>query len=171
MLKPYFVDLILLAVLLGLAGKGYVTGFIRSVVTALAAAGAYVLAFAMPTIAGVAIHYLLPASSPNYMTVNHLCAFALFFAGLQGVGFLLTGLFENIGLGSLDKIVGLVLGLATGVFVGLQPAIALKSYAGPARLPENQRYFQQTVLMKAYVPLTRTLVRAPRRGKGRRAGL
>jgi uncharacterized membrane protein required for colicin V production len=164
-LKPYFLDLILISILLGLTAKGYVTGFIRSVVTAVAAGGAYVLAFAMPTIAAIAIHYLLPAGSPNYMVINHLASFIILFAVFQVIGFTLTGLFENIGLGGIDKFVGLLLGVATGVFVGLQPGIAIKSYADAARHPENQRYFKQTVLMKAYVPLMRSFVRPTRRSQ------
>jgi uncharacterized membrane protein required for colicin V production len=162
-LKPCFVDIILLAFLLGLTGKGYVTGFIRSAVTAVAAFGAYVLAAAMPTIAAVGIHYLLPPSSPNYMVVNQLVAYGIFFAGLQGIGFLLTGLFENIGLGGIDKFAGCLLGVATGIFIGMQPGIAILSHPVAARYPANQRYFTQTLLLKAYAPLIKGFARGARR--------
>lgn len=168
MLKPYFVDLLLLAVLLSFSFKGWLTGFIRSVMTLAAAIGGYVLSAMMPLMPSVFIHYLLPPASPNYLVINRLTSFVLFFLVLQGLAFVLTGLFENIRLGGADKFFGLLLGVLAGVFLGLQPGIAILSSPVAVRYAPDQRYFKETLLMRAYEPLIRTFVRSVPRVKPRR---
>ena len=162
MMSPGFVDLILFLVFISFSLKGYITGFIRSVVTLVAVLIAIGLSAAMPMLASPAIAYSIPASSPQFAVINRLAAFVIFFVLAQGIGFLATGLLEKIGLGTADKAVGAVLGIVTGVVVGCLPGIAIYQSPVSYHYKQSQKYFKSSVFMKAYHPLVKSVARPPK---------
>lgn len=162
MLSPGFVDILLFLVFITFTLKGYITGFIRSVVTLVAVIIAFGLSAAMPTLLAPILGYSIPASSPQFLVVNRIAAFFLFFGVVQSVGFLATGLLEKIGLGTADKAVGALIGVITGVMVGCVPGVAIYQSAKAYNHKPNQRYFQTSFFMKAYQPLVKTVARPPK---------
>lgn len=169
MLSPGFIDGLLFFVLFGFAMKGYVTGFIRSVVTLVAVLIAIGASAALPTIAAPMLGYSVSPNSAQFLVVNRMASFLIFFGVAQSVGFLATGLLEKIGLGTADKFVGAVLGIATGVIVGCLPGLAI--YASPVAFHNkaNQRYFKSSFFMKAYQPIVKSMARAPKPPKEKRS--
>jgi uncharacterized membrane protein required for colicin V production len=165
MLKPSFVDFILVMALIVFSMKGVITGSIRSAVTLISVALAWFFSALLPTIAGLLIGYLLPDSSPNYLLINRLSATVIFFIAFQSGGFLLTGLFENIHLGSFDKFFGFVLGVSTAVFIVSLPGTAILETPGAFAYKPNQRYFQESQVMKQVRPLSTSLARPVPRGR------
>ena len=93
------------------------------------------------------------------MVINRLVSFWLFFALAQAAGFLATGLLEKIGLGTMDKVVGVALGVITGVFVGCVPGVAIYQSATAYAFKPNQRLFKSSVLMRSYQPIVKTLTK------------
>ena len=162
MLSAGFVDLILLIVFISFAAKGYITGFIRSVVTLVAVFIAFGVSAAMPTIASFMLGYSIAPDAPNYMVVNRLVSFFLFFGVIQSIGFLATGLLEKIGLGTADKAVGLVLGVITGVLVGCLPGVAINQSKVAYNHPPNQKYYKSSVFFKVYKPIINGIARPPK---------
>ncbi len=167
MFSPGFVDILLFLVFISFSLKGYITGFIRSVVTLVAVLIAFGLSAALPTIAAPMLGYSVPVSSPQFLVVNRIASFLLFFGVAQGIGFLATGLLEKIGLGTADKAVGALLGVITGVLVGCVPGVAIYQSAKAYHYKPNQRYFQASFFMKAYQPIIKSVVRPPKAIKPR----
>lgn len=168
MLSPGFVDILLFLLFITFTIKGYVTGFIRSVVTLVAVIIAFGLSAAMPTLLAPVLGYSIPAASPQWLVVNRIAAFFLFFGVAQSVGFLATGLLEKIGLGTADKAVGALLGVVTGVLVGCVPGIAIYQSAKAFHYKPNQRYFQASFFMKAYQPIVKAVAHPPKAPPKRR---
>ncbi|MEB3285337.1 MAG: CvpA family protein [Candidatus Sericytochromatia bacterium] len=166
MLKPPFVDFLLISFFLIFTAKGFVTGSIRSVVTLVALALGWFFAALMPAIAGFAIGYLLPDSSANYLLINRLAAIVIFFGLFQSIGFLLTGLFENIHLGGFDKFLGFLLGLTAAFLVVPMPGAAIMEIPTAWAHKPNHRYFVESKVMKAARPLSVALARKVSRRTG-----
>jgi uncharacterized membrane protein required for colicin V production len=168
MLKPSFVDFILVTILIAFSMKGAVTGSIRSAVTLVSGALAWFFSALLPTIAGLALGYLVPESSPNYLLINRLTSVILFFIAFQSAGFLLTGLFENIHLGTFDKFFGFILGVSTAVLFVSLPGTAILETPGAFAYKPNKRYFQESKVMKQFRPVSTLLARpVPRRHHGK----
>jgi uncharacterized membrane protein required for colicin V production len=161
MLSPGFVDGVLLLILAALTVKGWITGFMRSVITLIAVIGGWILSGMVPMLMGPILHYSIPTTSPFHATITRIMTFFVMFCLLQAGGFAITGLIENIRMGSLDKFVGLALGVLAGVLAGtfivstfFTHPVAYWSLAG-------QRYSKNSIFFKAYSPMVRKLVRVP----------
>lgn len=165
MLKPAFVDFLLITAFVVFSLKGLVTGSIRSAVTLIAVALGWFFSALLPGVAAFAIVYLLPESSPNYLLINRLVSLVLFYAAFQTGGFLLTGLFENIHLGTLDKFFGLVLGLCASVLIVSLPGAAILETPRTFSHKPNQRYFVESKVMKGVRPVSTALARPVPRGR------
>lgn len=155
------VDFVLALVLLFFTLKGFITGFIRSVVTIVAVLAAWVLTAAAPNMTAFALRYIVDPHAPEFPLVVHIATFILVFAVVQAAGFLITGLFEKIGLGPLDKIAGLALGLATGVFMGCIPLFLIYAIPAVYHWAPTQATIKHSVFLKAYTPIVRSFARPP----------
>lgn len=159
MLKPAFVDFLLIAAFVVFSFKGLVTGSVRSAMTLIALALGWFFSALLPTVAGLAIGYLLPEGAPNYLLVNRLVSVVMFYAAFQTAGFLLTGLFENIHLGALDKFFGLLLGLSASLLIVSMPGAAIIETPRAYEHKPNQRYFAESKVIKAVRPVSTALAR------------
>lgn len=169
MLSSGFIDLVLAIVFISFSMKGYITGFIRSVVTLVAVIIAFGLSAAMPTLLAPALKYSISPASAQFLVLNRIAAFIVIFLVAQGIGFLATGLLEKIGLGTADKAVGALLGIVTAIMVGCLPGIAI--YQSPAAFhnPANQKYFKSSFFMRTYHPLVKSVARPPKAKPVRRS--
>ncbi|MDB5097138.1 MAG: hypothetical protein JWM80_1559 [Cyanobacteria bacterium RYN_339] len=163
MMSPGFIDLMLFIVLVAFSIKGWSTGFIRTVVTLLAVIGGWILSGMVPDLTGGFIHYNIPESSIYFHVATRITTYMLTFAAVQVAGFTITGLIENIKLGTLDKFVGVALGIATGVLVGC--FVVSTFYVKPATYwsPAGQRYLKNSMFFKAYSPMVSKFVHKPRK--------
>lgn len=159
MLSPGFVDILLGLLLITFSIKGYVTGFIRSVVTIVAVLVAFGVSAALPTLLNPMLAYSVHADAPNFMVINRLASFFLFFAIFQVIGFLMTGLLEKIGLGTSDKIVGLGLGVVTGIIVGCVPGVAIYQSGTAYAFKPNQKLFKTSLFMRTYQPIVKGIAK------------
>lgn len=163
MLSPGFIDMMMFFILVAFTLKGGLTGFIRSVVTILAVAGAWILSGMFPELTGFIVQYSVPKASPYYPIIVRVFTFVFLWIGIQCLGFLATGLIEKIGLGTADKFVGLVLGVFTGVAVSCLPIAIIFSVPALYHSAPIQRYFQKSFFMKTYHPVVKNFIRVPRK--------
>lgn len=162
-MSPETIDLILAALLLFFSIKGLMTGFIRSVVSLLAVVVAWLMAAAMPELTGVFFQYFIPPSSPSFPLATRIGTWVVAFAVVQGIGFLLTGLMEKIGMGWLNKLAGLALGVVTGVLVGCIPLFIIYSIPQLYHWPVVQSTIKASFFLSNYTPVVRSFVRPPRK--------
>jgi uncharacterized membrane protein required for colicin V production len=153
MMSPGFVDLMLFLVLISFTIKGWTTGFIRSVVTMVAVIGGWILSGMIPDLTGVVLHYSIPESSIYFHVATRITTFLLCFIAVQVAGFTITGLIENIKLGTVDKFVGVCVGLATGVLAG---CLVVSTFFA-------KRYLKSSALFKSYAPMVAKFVHKPRK--------
>jgi uncharacterized membrane protein required for colicin V production len=153
----------LFLVLISFTIKGWTTGFIRSVVTMVAVIGGWILSGMIPDLTGVVLHYSIPESSIYFHVATRITTFLLCFIAVQVAGFTITGLIENIKLGTVDKFVGVCVGLATGVLAGC--LVVSTFFAKPAIYwsPAGQRYLKSSALFKSYAPMVAKFVHKPRK--------
>jgi uncharacterized membrane protein required for colicin V production len=161
MLSPGFIDGFLLLVLAGFAAKGWITGFIRSTITLIAVIGGWILSGMVPMLMGPMLHYSVPTSSPFHAVITRIATFMLMFCLVQAGGFAITGLIENIRMGSLDKFVGLALGVLAGVLAGCFIVSTFFTHPTAYWSPAGKRYESSSMLFKAYAPMVRKFVRVP----------
>jgi uncharacterized membrane protein required for colicin V production len=163
MMSPGFVDLMLFLVLISFTIKGWVTGFIRSVVTVAAVCGGWFLSGMIPDLTSPILVYSIPLNSPYHDIATRITTFILAFGLCQVGGFTLTGLIENIKMGSADKIVGLGLGIFTGVMAGSMVVSIFFTHPDAYYAPAGQRYLKSSLFFKSYVPMVTKFVKKPRR--------
>lgn len=162
MMSPGFIDLMMFIILLSFTIKGWSTGFIRSVVTLVAVIGGWIVSGMVPDLTGPVLHYSIPSSSVYFHVATRITTFLLCFIGVQAAGFTITGLIENIKLGTLDKFVGVTLGVITGVIAG---SLVVSTFYKPATYwsPAGQRYMKSSTFFKAYAPIVGKFVHKPRK--------
>lgn len=163
MMSPGFVDLLLFLVLTGFVVKGWVTGFIRSVITLFAAIGAWILSGMVPLLTSGLLHYSVPVSSPFHAVATRITTYMIMFGLAQAAGFALTGLIENIRIGTIDKFVGLCVGVCTGILVGCFIVSIFFTHPRAYWATAGQRYNSSSIFFKAYSPMVKKLVRPPHR--------
>lgn len=121
-------DLIVLLVLI----LAVVRGLMRGMVDTLFSLAAWVLAFVLGKWGALMVAPLLPAGIEN-PAIRYFAGFAVVFLlvliGVLLLGHALASLVKAVGLGSADKVLGGVLGLAKGlvILVGLTLAAGLTS--------------------------------------------
>jgi membrane protein required for colicin V production len=121
-------DLLVLLVLI----LAVVRGLMRGLINTLFSLGAWILAFAMGKWGALIVAPLLPMGIES-PAIRYFSGFAVIFLlvliGMLLLGHVLTSLVKSAGLGSLDKVLGGVLGLAKGlvILVGLTLAAGLTS--------------------------------------------
>lgn len=107
-------------VVLGIIGLSLLVSVIRGAVREVFALAAWVLAFVVASLYASTVGQLLPASVPG-PTMRILAGFALLFLAVLVVmgltGLALSALIRKIGLGSLDRFLGALLGLARGLLI------------------------------------------------------
>ncbi|MEB3195585.1 MAG: CvpA family protein [Candidatus Sericytochromatia bacterium] len=157
MLKPGFLDFLLLLAIFVLTAKGYITGTFRSVVTLVALGAAMVMSGVMPLLLAQPMHYLIRYGSPNHELLNRLVLALVMFVAFQGVGFVVTGLIENIGLGVYDKLLGALLGVVAGLLTATFPAVAIYQAKGAYAHTPNRIYFRESVVIRAVHPWAKRL--------------
>ena len=163
MMSPGFIDLMMLIIFVTFTVKGWSTGFIRSVVTMVAVVAGWMLSGLAPDITGGFLHYSIPESSAYYHVATRIFTFIFAFAAMQVVGFTITGLIENIKLGTVDKWVGVLVGVMTAVLVSC--FVVSTFFARPAVYwsPAGQRYIKSSMAFKAYAPMVTKFVHKPRK--------
>lgn len=122
--SPMWADILALVLILGFGTKGFLLGIIRSVASLVAVAASWGMAVFFPK---AAIPLLAYFGDPGILTpwLSKLVTFSGTFVAIQAGAFFLTGLFEKVGLGPLNKGLGALLGIVTGVVVGCLPIAAL----------------------------------------------
>lgn len=121
------VDLLLGALTVLFAVKGFLTGFVRAAVSLVAVGGAWAAMRAWPSaFAPLVAHWVAPTSGA-FPLANQLATFVAAFVVLQLAGWLVAGLVSRLGLGLLDRLAGLALGVVTGVLVGCVPLLVMRA--------------------------------------------
>lgn len=163
MISPGFIDLLFFLVLAAFVVKGWITGFIRSVITLLAVIGGWVLSGMVPLLTSPVLHYSIPLSSPYHPLACRITTFIIMFGLVQAAGFVITGLIENIRIGTLDKFVGLCLGVVTAVVASSLILSIFYTYPRVYWAVPVQKYQKASVFFKAYTPIVRKFARVPHR--------
>gem|GEM_PF-5559979 len=168
MVSPLFVDTLMLCLLVGFAIKGFMAGFIRSVVSMFAIFIAWHMSAAMPTVLSFMLAYALKPADTFYGVVNRIVAFFFFFAVVQIAGFVATGLLEKAKLGTFNRALGLILGVTTGVVVGSLPICCVYRLPPVYQMEAVQSLFKRSFFLRTYEPVAANFVpRPPRRPKNK----
>lgn len=147
------VDLVLIVALAAFAIKGWLTGFIRSVFSIAALVVAWFLSAMHPELTSGLLTWALGTTGPAIAIGSRIATWIVAFALVQAIAFLLTGLLEKIGLGGLDKLLGLALGVVAGVLAGALPLALLLSVPAFAQFEPVRDTVRQSIMFNLYKPL------------------
>ena len=131
-------DLIVLAILIGSSALGLMRGLIKEVFSL----ASWILAFVAARIFGPALAPLLPgeANPALQYAAALVLVFVVVLVGSSLLGRMLAGAVRWVGLGSLDRVLGILFGAARGVAA----IVGLTLLAGLTALPKTQTW-QETV--------------------------
>lgn len=163
--SPVWADLLALALILGFATKGFWLGIIRSVASLVAVVASWGMANFFPK---AALPVLLWFGEPNPLLgpwVAKLLTFALTFVAIQLGAFFLTGLFEKVGLGPVNKALGAMLGVVTGVLVGCLPIAAVHALPPLYRSAPVQALAKRSIAWQQYSPMVALVVKPPAKAR------
>lgn len=161
MLTPGFVDFCFFLFLVAFIAKGWITGFIRSVITFVAVVVGWILSGMVPELMGPIIQYSVHYGSPYHSVVARMFTYFLVFGLVQAAGFTITGLIENIKLGTVDKFVGLCLGVATAVVFNCFLVSIWYTHPAAYWSEAGQIYVSQSFGFKKFGPMVKKFVRPP----------
>ena len=160
-MSPGFIDLALISVLAGFTMKGFFTGFFRSVVSIAAVVLAWLAAALMPLLSAPVVALWMPPTDLAFPFAARIATWVAVFGGIQLVGFLLATMIKKTGLGGADRVAGLALGLATGVFIGCLPIAAIYSVPQLYHWAPTQAVLKQSTMLKAYTPIVQAFLKPP----------
>ena len=160
-MSPATIDFILGVVLALFAFKGLTTGLIRSLISLGAVIVAWVVASTMPEVSAPLVTFAVAADSPAFPLVTRLVTWVGAFAVVQLAGFFVAKTVEGLGLGMLDKLGGLVLGVATGVLIGCLPLFVINAFPPLYQWAPAQQMVKESFFLRTYQPLAAQVVPPP----------
>jgi membrane protein required for colicin V production len=162
-LSPSTVDLFLGIALAFFAIKGFLTGFVKTIVSLAAVIIAWFLANKMPELSAPLIRFAVEPNSPAYPLVTRIITWIGAFVVVQLIGSMLSKSLNESGLSGADKIGGLVLGVATGVLVGCLPLFVINAVPALYNWDQTQSLLHHSTLLRAYQPIASKIVPPHRR--------
>lgn len=160
-MSPGFIDLALISVLAGFTLKGFFTGFFRSVVSIAAVVLAWLAATLMPLLSAPVVAVWMPPGDVAFPFATRIATWVAVFGGIQLIGILLTMMIKKTGLGGADRVAGLALGVATGVFIGCLPIAAVYAVPQLYHWSPTQQMLKQSTMLKAYTPIVQVFLKPP----------
>lgn len=137
-------------VLLAIVGASALFGLMRGFVGVLASLAAWVLAAWAAFRFGAQVALMLAADGepgPGQLLAGYALSFLVVLLAVGVVGWLVRKLVQSVGLSGLDRLLGLLLGIARGAFV----ACALVLLLGLTELPRGPQW-QASPVVPVFVP-------------------
>jgi membrane protein required for colicin V production len=157
-MSPSTIDLFLGIALAFFAIKGLFTGLLKTVVSLVAVIAAWMLSGPLSKMVGPAINWAITPDNPAYNLTERLLVWVVVFIAVQLVGSMLSKTLNETGLSGIDKIAGLVLGIATGVLVGCFPLFVINAVPALHDWAPVKSVVKQSFFLRTYAPIAAKVV-------------